>query len=114
MRSGRHVAIMAHFNHWQEMRTDVVRKAIRRIRDTGAIIRSQAPLLNHVNNDPNVWARMWSTQVGLGIVPYYMFVERDTGCEVLFLRCRWCAATTCSGKQCNRSPVSDARFAVQA
>ena len=84
VRSGRHVAIMAHFNHWQEMRTDVVREAIRRIRDTGAIIRSQAPLLNHVNNDPNVWARMWSTQVGLGIVPYYMFVERDTGAKCYF------------------------------
>ncbi len=84
VRSGRHVALMAHFNHWQEMRTDVVREAIRRVRDTGAIIRGQAPLLNHVNNDPDVWARMWSTQVGLGIVPYYMFVERDTGAKRYF------------------------------
>ncbi|MCY4190284.1 MAG: hypothetical protein OXD42_02975, partial [Rhodospirillaceae bacterium] len=45
VRSGRHIAIMAHFNHWQEMRTDVVHEAIRRIRNTGAVIRSQAPLL---------------------------------------------------------------------
>lgn len=84
VRSGRHVAIMAHFNHWQELRTNVMREAIRRIRDTGAIIRSQAPLLDHINNDPDVWARMWRTQVGLGIIPYYMFVERDTGARRYF------------------------------
>lgn len=84
VRSGRHVAIMAHFNHWQELRTNVVREAIRRIRDTGAVIRSQAPLLDHINNDPDVWARMWRTQVGLGIIPYYMFVERDTGAKRYF------------------------------
>ena len=75
---------MAHFNHWQEMRTDTVREAIRRIRDTGAIIRSQAPLLNHVNNDPNVWAACGARRSVLGIVPYYMFVERDTGAKCYF------------------------------
>ena len=91
VRSGRHVAIMAHFNHWQEMRTDVVREAIRRIRSTGAVIRSQAPLLARINNDPDVWAQMWREQVRLGIIPYYMFVERDTGprqyFEVPLVRC---------------------------
>lgn len=91
VRSGRHVAIMAHFNHWQEMRTDVVREAIRRIRSTGAVIRSQAPLLARINNDPDVWAHMWREQVRLGIIPYYMFVERDTGprqyFEVPLVRC---------------------------
>ena len=91
VRSGRHVAIMAHFNHWQEMRTDVVREAIRRIRSTGAVIRSQAPLLANINNDPDIWARMWREQVRLGVIPYYMFVERDTGprhyFEVPLARC---------------------------
>ena len=91
VRSGRHVAVMAHFNHWQEMRTDVVQDAIRRIRDTGAVIRSQAPLLAQINNDPAIWARMWREQVRLGVIPYYMFVERDTGprhyFEVPLVRC---------------------------
>ena len=84
VKSGRNVALMAHFNHWQEMRTRIVRKAIRRIRETGTVIRSQAPLLAHINNDPKVWARMWREQVKLGIVPYYMFVERDTGAKNYF------------------------------
>ncbi len=81
---GKHIAIMAHFNHWHEMETPIVREAIRRIRATGAVIRAQAPLVQHINDDPDVWVRMWRTQVRLGIIPYYMFVERDTGAKRYF------------------------------
>jgi L-lysine 2,3-aminomutase len=81
---GRHVAVMAHFNHWREMSTPIAREAIRRIRATGAVIRSQSPLVAHINDDPEVWAHMWREQVRLGIVPYYMFVERDTGARRYF------------------------------
>ncbi len=84
VRGGKHVAIMAHFNHWREMETPIVREAIRRIQATGAIIRAQAPVVRHINDEPDVWARMWRNQVGLGIVPYYMFVERDTGAKRYF------------------------------
>jgi len=82
--AGKHVALMAHVNHWQELETPIAREAIRRIRDTGAVIRTQAPLLEHINNDPVVWAQMWRTQVRLGMIPYYMFVERDTGAKRYF------------------------------
>jgi KamA family protein len=77
--SGRHVAIMAHFNHGRELEPAIAREAIRRLRDAGATIRAQAPLLRGINDDPAVWADLWRTQVSLGIVPYYMFVARDTG-----------------------------------
>ena len=77
--AGKHVALMAHFNHWREMDTEICEHAVERIRATGAQIRSQGPLLAHINDDPDDWARLWRTQVRLGIVPYYMFVERDTG-----------------------------------
>ena len=82
--AGKHIAIMAHFNHWREMETPIVREAIRRIRATGAVIRAQAPLVQHINDDPEIWVRMWRTQVRLGIIPYYMFVERDTGAKRYF------------------------------
>lgn len=82
--SGKHVALMAHINHGREIDTDIAREAIRRIRDTGAEIRSQGPLLAHINNDPDAWARSWREQVRLGIIPYYMFVERDTGAKRYF------------------------------
>lgn len=81
---GKHVAIMAHFNHWREMETDMAQEAIRRIRATGAQIRTQAPLIRHINDDARVWSRMWRNQVRLGLIPYYMFVERDTGASRYF------------------------------
>lgn len=82
--AGKNVAIMAHYNHWRELDTPIAQEAIRRIRDTGATIRSQGPLLNHINNDADVWAKLWRDQVKLGIVPYYMFIERDTGAKEYF------------------------------
>ena len=84
IRKGKHVAIMAHFEHGREMDGPVVHEAVRRIRDTGAEIRTQAPVLRHINDDPNIWASMWRTQVRLGMIPYYMFVERDTGARRYF------------------------------
>ena len=56
--SGKHVAIMAHINHWRELQTPICREAIRRIRQTGATIRAQAPLVAHINDDPADWARL--------------------------------------------------------
>ncbi|MET8877062.1 lysine 2,3-aminomutase [Nocardia sp. NPDC004604] len=82
--AGRHVAVMAHFSHPRELSTAAVRRAIARIRDTGAVIRAQAPLIAHVNDDADVWARMWQSLVESGVIPYYMFVERDTGARNYF------------------------------
>jgi KamA family protein len=77
--AGRHLALMAHYSHPRELETAEAQAAIRRILDTGSVIRSQAPLVKHVNDDATVWADMWALQVRLGVVPYYMFVERNTG-----------------------------------
>ncbi|MGC4808256.1 KamA family radical SAM protein [Micromonospora sp. DT233] len=82
--AGRHVAVMAHFSHPRELATPAVREAIRRIRATGAVIRAQAPLIAHVNDRAQDWATMWQQLVELGVVPYYMFVERDTGARSYF------------------------------
>ena len=84
VKSGRHVAVMAHFNHPRELKTEAVRQAIARIRNTGATIRTQSPLLNHINKCPDAWATMWIEQLRLGCIPYYMFVVRDTGAQHFF------------------------------
>jgi KamA family protein len=76
---GKHVSIMAHYNHGRELSTAAAEEAIQRLRSTGAVIRSQGPLLRRINDDASVWATLWRRQVNLGIVPYYMFVARDTG-----------------------------------
>jgi KamA family protein len=82
--SGKQVAIMAHFVHPRELSTRAVRQAIERLRSVGAVIRTQAPLIRHINDDPGVWSEMWREQARLGLVPYYMFVERDTGAHRYF------------------------------
>ncbi|MGQ5488448.1 KamA family radical SAM protein [Thauera sp. AutoDN2] len=82
--AGKHVAIMAHYNHWKELDTEVAQAAVRRVRATGAVIRAQGPLIAHINDDPAVWAKLWKMEVKLGLVPYYMFVERDTGARNYF------------------------------
>ncbi|MXZ79288.1 MAG: lysine 2,3-aminomutase [Acidimicrobiia bacterium] len=82
--SGRHLAIMAHYSHPVELATDASREALRRIIETGAVVRCQAPLIRHVNDSARDWADMITTEVQLGAVPYYMFVERDTGAKRYF------------------------------
>jgi len=82
--SGLHLAFMAHFNHLNELSTDAVKDAIKEVRKTGAQIRTQSPLLRHINDDAEMWAKMWTKQVELGCIPYYMFVVRDTGAQHYF------------------------------
>jgi L-lysine 2,3-aminomutase len=83
-RKGYHLAFMAHFNHPRELQTDAVKAAIKRIKETGAEIRTQAPVMKHINDDAESWKEMWKTQVKLGCIPYYMFVARDTGAHNYF------------------------------
>lgn len=77
--AGKHLALMAHFSHPRELATTAARDAMKRIQATGAVIRCQAPLIANVNDNAQTWADMWREQVRLGAIPYYMFVERDTG-----------------------------------
>jgi KamA family protein len=84
VRSGTHLALMAHFNHPRELEPPVVRSAIERVRETGTLIRTQSPLLRHINDDSAAWARLWNDQVDLGCIPYYMFVARNTGAQHYF------------------------------
>jgi len=82
--SGKHLAIMAHINHPNELQTTALEQAVARIRATGAQIRTQSPLMRHINADAQTWATMWRRQVDLGMIPYYMFLARDTGAQHYF------------------------------
>jgi KamA family protein len=83
-RAGRHLALMAHYSHPRELETPAAQAALRRLQDAGAVVRCQAPLIRHVNDSSQTWADLWRLQVRLGAVPYYMFVERDTGPKEYF------------------------------
>jgi len=77
--AGRQLAVMVHVSHPRELDPPLVAMALRQVRDTGAVLRFQAPVIRGINDDAAVWATMWRRLTALGVVPYYMFVERDTG-----------------------------------
>ncbi len=77
--AGKQLAVMAHYSHPQELRTEEAEVALHRILGTGAIVRCQAPLIRRVNDSAQIWAEMWTKQYRLGAIPYYMFIERNTG-----------------------------------
>jgi KamA family protein len=83
-KKGIHLAFMAHFNHPIELQTAEVKRAADRILNAGATIRTQSPLVRHINDAPEIWAEMWKKQVSMGMIPYYMFVARDTGAQHFF------------------------------
>ncbi|MCZ7606145.1 MAG: lysine 2,3-aminomutase [Planctomycetota bacterium] len=82
--AGKDAAIMAHFSVLRELQTEVAQAAVKRLVGAGATVRTQAPLIRHVNDNADNWAQMWRKQVSLGAIPYYMFIERDTGARGYF------------------------------
>jgi L-lysine 2,3-aminomutase len=64
VRSGRNLAFMAHFSHPRELEMPIVVEAVRRIIGTGAVIRTQAPLIRSVNDCPDTWSSMWRVSCG--------------------------------------------------
>ena len=82
--AGRNLALMAHFTHPREIETPIAMEAVRRMRSSGAVVRCQSPIVRHVNDSAEAWATLWKNEVKLGTIPYYMFVERDTGAKNYF------------------------------
>lgn len=82
--AGKNLSIQAHFNHPKELSTDAVKEAVKRIKQTGAQVRTQSPLLKNINDNPDLWSQMWRKQVDMGMIPYYMFIARDTGAKGYF------------------------------
>jgi len=82
--SGRTLAFMAHYSHPRELEPKAAERAVERIRGTGAVIRAQAPVIRGINDRAEDWAVLWRRLVAQGVVPYYLFVERDTGPQDYF------------------------------
>jgi KamA family protein len=80
----RGLSVMAHYSHPRELEPERARRALERVLATGASVRCQAPLIRGVNDDAGVWAELWRREVRVGAIPYYVFVERDTGARAHF------------------------------
>lgn len=76
---GKHLAIMAHISHPNELGF-VAKQAVKRlIQEAACTVRSQSPVMRHINGSGEIWAQKWEKELSFGIIPYYMFVARDTG-----------------------------------
>ncbi len=84
IKKGINLSIMAHFSHPVELETVAVQEAIKKLRSVGVQIRTQSPVLKHINDSPEIWTEMWRKQVNLNCIPYYMFIPRDTGAQNYF------------------------------
>ncbi len=71
------IYLMAHFNHPNELTPQAV-KALEILRDAGAIIVNQTPLLRGINDNPETLAALFRKLSFIGVPPYYVFQCRPT------------------------------------
>ncbi len=75
--SQKRIYLMAHFNHPNELTPQAV-KALEILRDAGAIIVNQTPLLRGINDNPETLAALFRKLSFIGVPPYYVFQCRPT------------------------------------
>ncbi len=64
--------VLLHFEHPDEL-TPETKKAIKKLRSTGAILLSQSVFLKGINDQVEILARLFEELVALGVKPYYLF-----------------------------------------
>ncbi|HNQ71331.1 MAG TPA: KamA family radical SAM protein [Mesotoga prima] len=71
------IYIMAHFNHPREL-TDEAIRGLNILRDAGAVICNQTPMIRGVNDSVDVMTALFRKLSFIGIPPYYVFQCRPT------------------------------------
>lgn len=71
------IYLMAHFNHPKELTSQAI-AALDTLRDAGAIVVNQTPLLRGINSDPATLTELFKKLSFIGVPPYYVFQCRPT------------------------------------
>ncbi|WAC04382.1 MAG: KamA family radical SAM protein [Methanoregula sp.] len=71
------IYVMAHFNHPREL-TDVSVQALEQLHRSGVVVVNQTPVLNEVNNSPEVFTQLFRKLSFAGVSPYYVFQCRPS------------------------------------
>jgi len=77
------IYLMAHFNHPRELTPQAI-DALEVLRDAGAIVVNQTPLLRGINSDPAQLTELFKKLSFIGVPPYYVFQCRPTIGNSLF------------------------------
>lgn len=112
--SGRHLALMAHFNHPRELEPEPVRQAIAQVRQTGAVIRTQSPLLCATSMTiPNCGAKC-GTGRWISAACRITCSSPATPARSITSRCRWCGRGKSFVRPIKRSAACAAPHAAPA
>jgi lysine 2,3-aminomutase len=71
------IYIMAHFNHPRELTPEAI-EGLNLLMKSGVTLVNQTPLVQGVNDDPEVLAELFSKLSYIGVPPYYVFLCRPT------------------------------------
>ena len=71
------IYIMAHFNHPRELTPEAI-EGLNLLMNSGVSLVNQTPLVQGVNDDPEVLADLFSKLSFIGVPPYYVFLCRPT------------------------------------
>ncbi len=71
------IKLMAHFNHPNEI-TEVTKKAVEKIKETGIMIYNQTPIIKGVNDSAKTVYNLITSLMSIDITPYYFFQMRPT------------------------------------
>ena len=75
IQSGKVLNLRLHLVHPRELASEIVERALVRIRQTGVQVWGQGPLVKEVNDAPGTLAELWHRSVEIGIMPGYLFLE---------------------------------------
>ena len=71
-RPGKAVYVMTHFIHPRELTKQAI-EAINLLKNAGALICNQSPMIRGINDNPETLATLFQQLASSGIAPYYMF-----------------------------------------
>ncbi|HAA82951.1 MAG TPA: KamA family radical SAM protein, partial [Thermotoga naphthophila] len=69
------IYVMTQFNHPRELTREAI-EAVNLLKDAGAVLCNQTPLLRGINDDPEVLGELLDRLSFVGVTPYYVFQNR--------------------------------------
>jgi len=75
--SEKKIYVMAHFNHPRELTPQAI-EGLNLLMDAGVSLVNQTPIVQGVNDDPDVLAELFAKLSFIGVPPYYVFLCRPT------------------------------------
>lgn len=81
---GKALTIVSHITHPHELENQFFERAAETLSSADCDLKVQTPLMRGINDQPSTLARLWAGCHKHHLVPYYLYVARDTGAQHFF------------------------------